>query len=171
MKLLSTAHAPSAIAHPDKGGPPPLLEVTDVSKHFGPLQALANVSLRLRPGTCHALLGGNGAGKSTLVKCIMGTYRADSGTVRVGNQSVAITNPRQAHALGLGMVYQHFTLVENMTVVENLVMAREHVPAVIDWKAEAGRLAAFMSQMPFQVDPTAVVRNLAAGQKQKVEIL
>ena len=69
------------------------------------------------------------------------------------------------------MVYQHFTLVENMTVVENMVMAREHVPAVIRWKDETEKLRAFMKTMPFQVEPTALVRNLAAGEKQKVEIL
>ena len=116
-------------------------------------------------------MGENGAGKSTLVKCIMGTYRADNGSVRVGAQEVELKNPRQAHALGIGMVYQHFTLVENMTVVENLIMAREHVPAVINWKTETERLEDFMETMPFRVDPRALVRNLSAGEKQKVEIL
>ena len=120
--------------------PPPLIEVRNISKRFGSLQALSDVSLTLRPGTFRALLGENGAGKSTLVKCIMGTYRADSGSVRVGQSAVELKNPRQAHALGIGMVYQHFTLVENMTVVENMVMAREHVPAVINWKAETEEL-------------------------------
>ena len=150
---------------------PPVVEALNISKRFGALQALDDVSMTLRPGTFRALLGENGAGKSTLVKCIMGTYRADSGTVRVGAQAVELKNPRQAHALGLGMVYQHFTLVENMTVVENLVMAREHLPAVIDWKQETEDLAAFLERMPFRVDPRATVRHLAAGQKQKVELL
>ena len=153
------------------GDPPPLIEVSKISKRFGALQALSEVSLTLRPGSFRALLGENGAGKSTLVKCIMGTYRADSGSVRVGQSAVELTNPRQAHSLGIGMVYQHFTLVENMTVVENMVLARGHVPAVVDWKAETEQLAAFMSQMPFRVDPTAPVRVLSAGEKQKVEIL
>ena len=116
-------------------------------------------------------MGENGAGKSTLVKCIMGTYRADSGSVRVGDHEVELKNPRQAHALGIGMVYQHFTLVENMTVLENMVMAREHVPGVLKWEAEAKKLQAFMATMPFRVEPRAVVRNLAAGEKQKVELL
>src|SRR6266566_2983135 len=153
---------------PDK---PPGVEVASISKRFGQLQALSNVSMRLRPGTFRALLGENGAGKSTLVKCIMGTYRADTGSVRVGEHEVELKNPRQAHALGLGMVYQHFTLVENMTVVENLVMARGHVPAVIRWKDETEQLAAFMERMPFKVEPTATVRHLSAGEKQKVELL
>lgn len=151
--------------------PPPQVEAIGLSKRFGTLQALADVSVRLTPGKFRALLGENGAGKSTLVKCIMGTYVADAGSVRVGASAVELKNPRQAHALGLGMVYQHFTLVENMTVVENLVMAQGHVPAVIRWKDEAEKLRAFMKTMPFQVEPTSLVRNLAAGEKQKVEIL
>src|SRR5439155_1456188 len=133
--------------------------------------ALTNVSMKLQPGRFHALLGENGAGKSTLVKCIMGTYRADAGKVVVGHHEVELKNPRQAHALGIGMVYQHFTLVDNMTVVENMVMAREHLPPIINWKAEAARLDAFMETMPFRVDPREIVRHLAAGEKQKVEIL
>jgi ABC-type uncharacterized transport system ATPase subunit len=149
----------------------PVIEAVNISKRFGNLQALDKVSLQLRPGVFRALLGENGAGKSTLVKCIMGTYRADAGTVRVGDSQVELKSPRQAHALGIGMVYQHFTLVENMTVVENMVMARDHLPLVINWKAEAAQLARFMAAMPFRVDPAAVVRHLAAGEKQKVEIL
>ncbi len=164
------AAAPNRIAgaHPEA---PPLLDAVKLSKRFGALQALWEVSVTLRPGGFRALLGENGAGKSTLVKCIMGTYRADSGSVRIGEHQGELTNPRQAHHLGVGMVYQHFTLVDNMSVVENLLMAREHVPAVINWRAEAERLAAFMEKMPFRVDPRAVVRNLSAGEKQKVEIL
>jgi general nucleoside transport system ATP-binding protein len=150
---------------------PPSIEVRNISKRFGAVKALTDVSLTLAPGRVRALLGENGAGKSTLVKCIMGTYRSDSGSVRVGTHEVELKNPRQAHALGIGMVYQHFTLVENMTVVENLIMAREHVPAVINWKAETEHLEDFMETMPFRVDPRALVRNLSAGEKQKVEIL
>ena len=104
---------------------PPTVEAVGLCKRFGAHQVLTDVSLTLAPGRFRGLLGENGAGKSTLVKCIMGTYVADAGTVRVGASAVELKNPRQAHALGLGMVYQHFTLVENMTVVENLVMARE----------------------------------------------
>ena len=150
---------------------PPRSEATGLSQALrlaaGPDRCVAEAGT----GPVPRLLGENGAGKSTLVKCIMGTYQADTGTVRVGDSAVELKNPRQAHALGLGMVYQHFTLVENMTVVENLVMAREHVPAIIDWKDETEQLRAFMKTMPFQVEPTALVRNLAAGEKQKVEIL
>jgi simple sugar transport system ATP-binding protein len=150
---------------------PPTIEVFNVSKQFGALKALTDVSLRLPSGQFRALLGENGAGKSTLVKCIMGTYRADSGRVVVGDRDVELKSPRQAHALGIGMVYQHFTLVENMTVVENMVLARGKVPAIISWKAEVEQLEEFMSRMPFRVDPKAYVRNLSAGEKQKIELL
>jgi ABC-type uncharacterized transport system ATPase subunit len=149
--------------------PPPRLEATNISKRFGSVQALSAMSLKLEPGRFRALLGENGAGKSTLVKCIMGTYKPDTGKVVAAESE--IRSPRQARMLGLGMVYQHFTLVENMTVVENVVMARGDVPAIIHWKEEKEKLAAFMAKMPFRVDPSAVVRHLSAGEKQKVEIL
>src|SRR5690606_5429165 len=103
---------------------PPLLEAKNMTKRFGDFVALEDVTFRIRPGTVHALLGENGAGKSTLVKCIMGFHEATSGTVSVGDSEVAIENPKDAQRNGIGMVYQHFTLVENMSVVENLVMAR-----------------------------------------------
>jgi len=147
------------------------LEVAGMTKHFGGNHALTDVTMKVRRGSMHALLGENGAGKSTLVKCIMGFYRADRGGVIVDTREEEITNPRDAHALGLGMVYQHFTLVANMTVAENLVLAREHLPAVIDWRSEREQLATFLQGMPFTVPLDASVASLAAGEKQKVEIL
>ena len=129
----------------------PTIEVVGMTKRFGAFTALSDVSLRVRAGTVHALLGENGAGKSTLVKCIMGFYHAEEGAVVVNDHEQTIDNPRQAHALGIGMVYQHFTLVPSMTVLENLVMARAKVPAVIDWAAERRAMAAFLETMPFTV--------------------
>jgi general nucleoside transport system ATP-binding protein len=169
IRDLGSATIPNGSARPRSL--PPRLQASNLSKRFGALQALSDVSLTLEPGTFRALLGENGAGKSTLVKCIMGTYRPDTGKVMVGDAKVEVSNPRQAHALGLGMVYQHFTLVENMTVVENMVMAQEHVPGVINWKKETARLDEFMQQMPFRVKPGAMVRHLSAGEKQKAELL
>ncbi len=107
-----------------------------MTMRFGDFAALDNVELKVRPGTFHALLGENGAGKSTLVKCIMGYYHPTEGDVLVGGREQAIANPKDAHALGLGMVYQHFTLVPAMTVAENLVLARDDVPAVVNWAKE-----------------------------------
>lgn len=147
------------------------LEAVGISKHFGDFTALDNVTIKVQPGTVHALLGENGAGKSTLVKCIMGYYRPDSGGVIVGQHEQLIDNPRQAHAIGIGMVYQHFTLVPSMTVLENLVMARPDVPARIDWAKERRAVEAFMDRMPFSVPLDKPAATLAAGEKQKVEIL
>ncbi len=154
-----------------RGGAAPLLSAQHMSKRFGPLMALDDVSFTLRPGTFHALLGENGAGKSTLVKCIMGFYQADSGSVVVGDSAVTVKNPREAQRFGIGMVYQHFTLVENMTVAENLVMARADVPHIIDWRKEAAEISDFMAGMPFRIPVRKLVRQLAAGEKQKLEIL
>ncbi|MEY4549211.1 MAG: hypothetical protein RL685_5406 [Pseudomonadota bacterium] len=150
---------------------PPQLSARGMSKRFGSMLALDDVSFVLKPGSVHALLGENGAGKSTLVKCIMGFYRADQGSVLVGDSEVHVSSPKDARALGIGMVYQHFTLVENMTVAENLVMARPHLPAILDWKAEHAAIDAFMARMPFRISPRRGVRQLAAGEKQKLEIL
>ena len=150
---------------------PPRLSARQMCKRFGSLVALDDVSFDIEPGSVHALLGENGAGKSTLVKCIMGFYQADSGKVVVGNSEVSISNPRHARELGVGMVYQHFTLVENMTVAENLVLPRMRRARVIDWKAEHAAIEAFMERTPFRVPVRKLVRQLAAGEKQKLEIL
>jgi ABC-type uncharacterized transport system ATPase subunit len=151
--------------------PVPALEAVGLTKRFGSLVALEDVSLRLRKGSVHALLGENGAGKSTFVKCVMGYYQADEGDVLVGDVHADIKSPRDAAALGIGMVYQHFTLVDNMSVAENLVLARRDLPFIFDWAAEHKNVSAFMERMPFRLDPRKPVRMLAAGEKQKLEIL
>jgi general nucleoside transport system ATP-binding protein len=147
------------------------VEAVSISKRFGDFLALDSVSLKVTPGTFHVLLGENGAGKSTLVKCIMGYYQPDRGGVIVGEREQTITNPRAAHALGLGMVYQHFTLVPAMTVTENLVLARDTLPPVIDWRRETKTLTAFLEQMPLRVPLNAKVSAISAGERQKCEIL
>jgi simple sugar transport system ATP-binding protein len=146
------------------------LAAIGITKRFGGFTALHDVSLTVRAGTMHALLGGNGAGKSTLVKCIMGYYHPDQGQILLDDKPVSIRNPRQALSLGIGMVYQHFTLVPNMTVAENLVLSRDRVPGVVDWKQERENIRAFMRTTPFFIPVDAPVRTLAAGQKQKLEI-
>jgi general nucleoside transport system ATP-binding protein len=155
--------------------PPPKgafgVDAIAMTMRFGDFVALDNVELKVRPGTFHALLGENGAGKSTLVKCIMGYYHTTEGNVLVGGHEQAIANPKDAHALGLGMVYQHFTLVGAMTVAENLVLARDHVPAVVDWAKQKKELEAFLDKMPFRVPLDAKVSDISAGERQKCEIL
>src|SRR5580698_8021045 len=142
-----------------------------MTMRFGEFVALDNVELKVRPGSFHALLGENGAGKSTLVKCIMGYYHPTQGSIMVGGREQAIANPKDAHALGLGMVYQHFTLVPAMTVAENLVLARDDVPAVVNWAKEKKELEAFLARMPFKVPLDARVSDISAGERQKCEIL
>ncbi|RWB15035.1 ABC transporter ATP-binding protein [Mesorhizobium sp.] len=147
------------------------VETIGMTMRFGAFTALDDVSIKVPAGSFHALLGENGAGKSTLVKCIMGFYHPTSGDMLVDGREVTIASPRDASALGLGMVYQHFTLVPSLTGAENLVISREKVPGVIDWRKERTALAAFMSGMPFKVPLDVKVAELAAGVKQKLEII
>ncbi|MBN9433362.1 MAG: ABC transporter ATP-binding protein [Bosea sp.] len=147
------------------------LQTIGMTKIFGSLVALEDVSIHVRPGTLHALLGENGAGKSTLVKCIMGFYQPTRGSVLINGKEEVIATPRDAHAHGIGMVYQHFTLVPSLTAAENLVISRAHPPAVIDWRKEIAGLEAFLEKMPFKVPLQVPVASLSAGEKQKLEIL
>lgn len=150
---------------------PPDLEVQGMTKRFGPLVALKEVNFRLRPGRFHALLGENGAGKSTLVKCIMGYYHPDEGKILLDQRQITVRNPRDAQTFGIGMVYQQFTLIPNMTVLENLVISKAKLNPIINWLEEERQLNQFMEKMPFKVSLAARASSLAAGEKQKVEIL
>ncbi len=147
------------------------LDTFELTKRFGAFTAMDKVSLKVRPGTVHALLGENGAGKSTLVKCVVGYQKAEEGAVLLDGREHDISSPVVARDLGIGMVYQHFTVVPGMTVAENLLLARGHLPAVIDWKKERAALAAFLETTPFKLDLDATPQELSAGQKQKLEIL
>ena len=149
----------------------PSLETIGMTKSFGSFVALDDVSIRVPAGSFHALLGENGAGKSTLVKCVMGFYSPDRGQLALNHREVEVRNPRDAQALGIGMVYQHFTLVPSLTAAENLVVSRADAPRVISWKREREKLEAFLERMPFRVPLDRPVSSLAAGEKQKLEIL
>ena len=161
MSAPHTAASPKAIE----------VETLHMTMRFGAFTALDDVSIHVGAGRFHALLGENGAGKSTLVKCMMGFYHATSGEMLVNRREAQVADPKAAHALGLGMVYQHFTLVPSLTAAENLVISRKDAPAVIDWKREMVALEEFMARMPFSVPLTQPVRALSAGEKQKLEIL
>ncbi|MFT4784192.1 MAG: ABC-type uncharacterized transport system ATPase subunit [Paracoccaceae bacterium] len=147
------------------------VETIGMTMRFGGFTALDDVSIAIAPGSFHALLGENGAGKSTLVKCMMGFYHATAGEMLVAGREAVVPDPKAAHALGLGMVYQHFTLVPSLTVAENLVISRDDAPRIIDWRKERADLEAFMARMPFKVPLEQPVRALSAGEKQKLEIL
>jgi ABC-type uncharacterized transport system ATPase subunit len=156
--------------------PPPktgalALSTYQLTKRFGTFTALDNVSIEVRPGTVHALLGENGAGKSTLVKAIVGYHLPDDGAVLIDGREQAITSPVVARHLGIGMVYQHFTVVPGMTVAENLLLAKGELPAIIPWRKVREELEAFMATTPFKLDLDARPMDLSAGEKQKLEIL
>jgi simple sugar transport system ATP-binding protein len=165
--MTALAQSPAA-SHPRRAIG---LETAGMTKIFGSLTALDDVSIKVAAGTMHALLGENGAGKSTLVKCIMGFYQPTRGQVMIDGHEVAIANPRAAHAAGIGMVYQHFTLVPSLTGAENLVISRADAPAVIDWRKEKRDLSDFLDRMPFRVPLDVAISGLSAGEKQKLEIL
>ena len=147
------------------------LETYQLTKRFGTFTALDRVSLKAAPGSVHALLGENGAGKSTLVKCIAGFHRAEEGSIVTDGREQDIANPVVARALGIGMVYQHFTLAPGMTVAENLLLAGGQVPGVISWRRQRAALQEFLASTPFRLDLDARPMELAAGEKQKLELL
>jgi ABC-type uncharacterized transport system ATPase subunit len=147
------------------------LETYHLGKRFGSFTALDGVSIKVQPGTVHALLGENGAGKSTLVKCIVGYHRPDDGAVMIDGRERDISSPAAARDLGIGMVYQHFTVVPGMTVAENLLLARGRLRSVIGWRQARAELHAFMRTTPFALPLDATPLDLSAGEKQKLEIL
>ena len=142
-----------------------------LGKRFGDFTALDDVSIEVRPGSVHALLGENGAGKSTLVKCLVGYHRPDAGAILLDGREQEIRAPADARAQGIGMVYQHFTVVPGMTVAENLLLARGRLPAVVPWRRLRAELEAFMAAAPFSLPLDATPQQLSAGEKQKLEIL
>jgi ABC-type uncharacterized transport system ATPase subunit len=159
---MTEAHYPSRA---------PSLETIGMSKTFGALKALQDVSIKVPAGSFHALLGESCVGKSTLVKCIMGLYTADRAQLLLNGEEVAVRNPRDAQALGIGMVYQHFILVPALTAADNLVVNRADATAVIEWRKKMKALEAFLDRMPFRVPLDKSVSAMAAGEKQKLEIL
>jgi simple sugar transport system ATP-binding protein len=147
------------------------LDTYELTKRFGSFTALDHVTMRVDPGSVHALLGENGAGKSTLVKCVAGFQVAEEGSILIDGREQDIANPIAARQLGIGMVYQHFTLAPGMTVAENLLLAGGRTPTVIDWKTQRAELQAFLATTPFTLDLDARPAELAAGEKQKLELL
>ncbi|MBB4002663.1 ABC transporter ATP-binding protein [Aurantimonas endophytica] len=150
----------------------PAIELIDIDKRFGVVRANWRVNLTVERGTIHGIVGENGAGKSTLMSIIYGFYQADSGEIKVGGRKVDITDPNAAIAAGIGMVHQHFMLVENFTVVENVMLGAEQSPllrsGIAKVRAELKRLEADHS---LDVDPDAIVEELPVGRQQRVEIL
>jgi general nucleoside transport system ATP-binding protein len=142
-----------------------------VTKTFGAFKALDRVTLRVRKGSIHAILGENGAGKTTLMNVLYGLYHPDEGTIEIDGRPVAIHSPKDAIALGIGMIHQHFMLVNALTVTENVVLGLEGQGASLDLRGHARRIAELSRDFGFEVDPMAPVWRLPMGMRQRVEIL
>ena len=149
----------------------PILEMHGICKRFPGVVANDHVDLALYPGEVLALLGENGAGKSTLMNILVGLYRPDAGRIAVHGREVAINSPRDAAALGIGMVHQNFCLVEPMTVAENIVLGLSGLPFVPDMDQIARRIRELSAHYSLQVDPKAYIWQLSVGEQQRVEIL
>ena len=148
------------------------VELRGIDKRFGSVHANRSISLSLASGTIHGLIGENGAGKSTLAQILYGYLLPDAGEIRVGGRKLAIRTPRDAIAAGIGMVHQHFMLVEPMTVLENLLLGREEGPTLAGGRAAALRTLARLDRKDGStLDPDAPVESLPVGLKQRVEIL
>ena len=151
-------------------GSPPFVVLDRITKRFPGVLANDEVSLELRSGQVHALIGENGAGKSTLMRVLYGIYPADGGTISVRGREVKIASPRDAIALGIGMVHQHFVLVDPFTVTENIILGEEG-GAVLDVDEAERQVSQLAEQYGFRVDPSAVIEDLSVGEEQRVEIL
>ncbi|PIC84511.1 ABC transporter ATP-binding protein [Sporosarcina sp. P1] len=149
-----------------------VIEMLDVSKKFGNFYANDHITLQLKKGEIHALLGENGAGKSTLMNVLFGLYQPDGGEIRVRGENVAITDPNVANDLGIGMVHQHFMLVENLTVTENIILGSEPTKSgIINIKDSAKKVAEISKMYGLDVDPYAKIEDISVGMQQRVEIL
>lgn len=150
----------------------PAIELRGISKSFGPVQANRDISIRVMPGTIHGIIGENGAGKSTLMSILYGFYRADAGEILIHGRPTQIPDSQAAIRAGIGMVFQHFKLVQNFTVLENIILGAEDgaflYPSLAKARKELKRLA---KEYELEVDPDAKVEDLSVGHQQRVEIL
>ena len=149
-----------------------IIEMLGITKEFPGIIANDDITLRLRKGEIHALLGENGAGKSTLMSVLFGLYTAEKGEIRKNGQPVKISNPNDANALGIGMVHQHFKLVEIFTVLENIILGVEPEKlGFIQRKEAREKVIALSEQYGLKVNPDAYIEQISVGMQQRVEIL
>lgn len=149
------------------------IEMLEITKVFPGVRANDQVNLRVEQGEIHALLGENGAGKSTLMSILFGLYEPDSGVIKIRGEEVKIRSPNDATALRIGMVHQHFKLVHNFTVTENIVLGMEPHSALgnLDLRGAEKRVAELSETYGLAVDPKAKIENITVGMQQRVEIL
>lgn len=150
----------------------PVVELKQITKRFPGIVANDSISLTLQKGEIHALLGENGAGKSTLMNIVFGLYQPDEGSIEIDGKPVIIDNPNKAIELGIGMVHQHFKLVEPFTVTENIVLGMEPKKGLkIDYKSAAEQVRKLSEQYGLQVNPNAKIHDISVGMQQRVEIM
>jgi simple sugar transport system ATP-binding protein len=149
-----------------------LLQLRDITKRFGTVVANDHVSITVDPGTIHAIVGENGAGKSTAMRIAYGFYTADSGEILINGEVRGIDRPQDAIALGIGMVHQHFMLVDTMSVAENIILGAEPgTPIALSLAEAEARIRQVSEEFKLFVDPKAVIEDLSVGQQQRVELL
>ncbi|MED3883245.1 ABC transporter ATP-binding protein [Priestia aryabhattai] len=149
-----------------------VIEMLDIRKEFPGIVANDNITLQVKKGEIHALLGENGAGRSTLMNVLFGLYQPEKGQIRVNGQEVKITDPNVANDLGIGMVHQHFMLVQNFTVTENIILGNEPTrTGKINIKKAAQDIQELSNQYGLSVDPYAKIQDISVGMQQRVEIL
>jgi simple sugar transport system ATP-binding protein len=149
-----------------------ILEVVGVEKKYPGVVANRDVSLQVREGSIHAIIGENGAGKSTLMKTLYGLIRPDAGSIKVFGQEVSLKSPQDAIALGIGMVHQHFKLADNATVLENVILGSEpsRFGFVIKYDEARKKLLEIAQTYHLDIDPDESLSNLGVGERQRVEI-
>ncbi len=150
----------------------PAIELRGISKAFGPVQANKDITIKVARGTIHGIIGENGAGKSTLMSILYGFYKADAGEIFINGTKTDIPDSQAAIAAGIGMVFQHFKLVENFSVLENVILGAEDGPLLKESLAKARRtLTSLSDEYELSVDPDALIEDLSVGHRQRVEIL
>ena len=147
-----------------------VIEMIGIRKEFPGIVANDDITLQVREGEIHAILGENGAGKSTLMSILFGLYHADRGTIRIRGREVSIKNPNDAFALGIGMVHQHFQLVHNFTVAENIILGKEG-GFVYDIRKASERIKEISERYGLSIEPDMVIEDITVGMQQRVEIL
>ncbi len=148
----------------------PIVEARGITKRFGPVIANNQIDLTLREGEIHAILGENGAGKTTLLNILSGMYQPDAGTILIRGQETKLHSPADALRQGIGTVYQHFTLVPNLSIIENVVLGAEST-FFLNLEAAERRLHALLGDFGLNISPHTEIRHLSLGQRQRVEII